>query len=149
MQNGLLMAKLRTNKGLSQREMANILNITLSVYKLYEACVRPMKIEELNCFSNYFKISLNTLLGFSNDGHFYEARPIDYKYMRFSMKYVRKINRITQKNLAKELKVSIPTISRFEKHPEAINASYLYDFASKFHVSVDYICGKTLKKEVL
>ena len=37
MQNGELMAKLRDENGLSQRQMANILNVTLTVYKLYEA----------------------------------------------------------------------------------------------------------------
>lgn len=149
MQNGELMAKLRDENGLSQRQMANILNVTLTVYKLYEAGVRPMKLEELNQFSNYFHLSLNTLLGFSECMNFCEATPIDYKYLRFSMKYVRKIHRVTQKDLAKELRVSVPTVSRYEKHPEDLNASYLHDFAKRFLVSADYICGKTLKKEVL
>ena len=108
-----------------------------------------MKIEELNQFSNYFKISLNTLLGLSNSLRNVKPSQIDYKYLRFSMKYVRKIHRVTQKDLAKEFDVSIPTVARFEKHPEDMNANYLRCFALKFHVSVDYICGKTLKKEVL
>ena len=41
------------------------------------------------------------------------------------------------------------TISKYEKDPSNINANYLYLFAKKFNISIDYICGKTLKKEVL
>lgn len=149
MQNGLLMAKLRCNQGLSQRDVAQHLKVALTVYKLYEANIRAMKIEELNHFSNYFRISLNTLLGISNNLSIVKPTQIDYKYLRFCMKYIRKIHRITQKDLAKEFHVSIPTVARFEKHPENLNAAYLRDFALKFHVSVDYICGKTIKKEVL
>ena len=58
-------------------------------------------------------------------------------------------NKMTQKELAKEFKVSIPTIAHYEKYPESLKVDYLRNFALKFHVSVDYICGKTLKKEVL
>ena len=149
MQNGALIAKIRTDRGLSQREVAHDLKIALTVYKLYETNVRAMNIEDLNKLSNYFKISLNTLLGLSDNLKFFGNFDIDYKYLKFSLKYVRKIHRVSQKELSKDLKVSIQTISKFEKHPEDTNASYLRAFALKFHVSVDYICGKTLKKEVL
>ena len=58
MQNGALIAKIRTDRGLSQREVAHDLKIALTVYKLYETNVRAMNIEDLNKLSNYFKISL-------------------------------------------------------------------------------------------
>ena len=149
MQNGLLISKIRTEKNLSQHDMEQILNLTLTAYKLYESNVRPMKIDELNKISNYFKISLNTLLGLSDNLTEFGPFDLDYKYLKFSLKYVRKIHRVTQRELAKELNVSIPTIAHYEKHPESLKVDYLRAFALKFHVSVDYICGKTLKKEVL
>lgn len=149
MQNGMLISKIRTDYGLSQKDMANYLNINLASYKLYETNIRPMKIRELNKLSDYFKISLNTLLNLSNNVSKINLFNIDYKYLKFSLKYVRKIHRVTQKKLAEEFKISVPTIARYEKNPENINAIYLYNFAKKFHISIDYICGKTLKKEVL
>ena len=149
MQNGLLISQIRTKQGLSQKDVARHLNTSLTVYKMYEANVRAMKIVELNELSNYFKVSLNCLLGISNNLKIRNSFDIDYKYLRFSLKYVRKIHRVTQKELAKELKVSIPTVAHYEKHQEEMNAQYLKAFALKFHISVDYICGKTLKKEVL
>lgn len=149
MQNGMLISKIRTDYGLSQKDMANYLNINLASYKLYETNIRPMKIRELNKLSDYFKISLNTLLSLSNNVSKINLFNIDYKYLKFSLKHVRKIHRVTQKKLAEEFKISVPTIARYEKNPENINAIYLYNFAKKFHISIDYICGKTLKKEVL
>ena len=67
MQDGMLISKLRSEHNLSQKDMARFLKVTLSSYKLYEANIRPMRIEELNQLSNYFKISLNTLLGLSKN----------------------------------------------------------------------------------
>ncbi len=149
MQNGLLISKMRTERKLTQKDIARYLNVTLTVYKLYEANIRPMKIQELNRLSNYFKVSLNALLGLSNNIDEFTPFELDYKYLKFSLRYVRRIHRVTQKQLAKEFNVSIPTIAYYEKHPEVLKADYLKLFAEKFHVSVDYICGKTLKKEVL
>lgn len=149
MQNGLLIARIRTNLNLSQKNVANYLNVPLASYKLFESSIRPMKIRELNILSDFFKISLNTLLSLSTNTSNLNLQQIDYKYLKFSLKYVRKINRVTQKDLASEFKLSVPTIARYEKNPLNVNACYLYNFAKKFHVSIDYICGKTLKKEVL
>lgn len=149
MQNGTLMADIRKKLKLTQLDVSRYLKITLSTYKLYETGQRPMKIGELNALSDYFKVSLNTLLGISYNMTVQDLAAIDYKYMRFSLKYIRKINRVTQKELAKEFKVSLPMIGYLEKYPENMKADYLYKFIKKFHVSADYICGKTLKKEVL
>ena len=149
MQNGILIAQLRTKKGISQDEMAQWLNIGLTTYKSLEANARPMSIQTLNDLSNYFRVTLNALLGLSQNLKEVDPFDIDYKYLRFSLKYVRRRNRVTQKELAQDLSLSVSSIAQYEKHPEKLNAYYLYRFAQRFHVSVDYICGKTLKKEVL
>ena len=149
MQDGMLISKLRSEHNLSQKDMARFLKVTLSSYKLYEANIRPMRIEELNQLSNYFKISLNTLLGLSKNINEFGPFDLYFKYLKFSLKYVRKIHRVTQQELAEEFKISIPTIHRYESNPQNLKVDYLHFFATKFHVSIDYICGKTLKKEVL
>ena len=149
MQNGDLIFEMRLKYGMTQREVAHHLRIALTVYKLYESGIRPMKIDELNRMSNLIHISLNALLGISENLDFCGNEEIDYKYLKFSLRYIRRINRISQKELAKELKVSVPTVAKLEKHPEDATASYLKAFAEYFDISVDYICGKTMKKEVL
>ena len=149
MQDGLLISKLRVEHQKTIKEMARYLNIGVSPYKRYEAGLKPMRLQELNALSNYFQISLNTLLGLSHNMKECGSFDIDYKYLRFSLRYVRRMQRITQKELAKDLHVSPPTVARYERNPELLKVDYLLKFAKRFSVSVDYICGKTLKKEVL
>lgn len=150
MQNSNLIATLRVKKGLTQKDMATLLKVSHSVYKLYESNLRIMRLAELNYLSNLFNISLNSLLGISTNPLSFNIKPdIDYKYLKFSLRFVRRRNRITAKDLAKEFHMSAATISRYEHHPEYTSITYLYLFAKKFQVSIDYICGKTLKKEIL
>ena len=56
MQNNIILASYRTKNNLSQNEMADIIKCGYSTYKLYENGLLPMKLEELNAFSNYFDI---------------------------------------------------------------------------------------------
>lgn len=149
MQNGNLLISLRNKKKLTQQDLANYLNVSLKTYQLYEENVRTMKLEELNLLSNFYGVSFNYLMGLSNSLNYYNTRiNIDYKYLRFSLRYVRRLARVTVKDFSKKVHVSVSTISNYEKNPRKVNITYLYAFAKYFHVSLDYICGKTLKKEV-
>ena len=120
-------------KKLTLSDVADELKVTLKTYSLYEQGLWPMPLEELNHLSNYYKISLNALLGLTNREYYYNTeKKIDYKYLRFSLRYVRRMNRVPIYLLAKEFHMAHNTIIKYER----------------FKVSCDYICGKTLKKEV-
>ncbi len=150
MQTGLIIASLRINNNITQQQMADILGISLTSYKLYETDVRNIKLNHLNIISNYFRVSLNYLLNISKKKISVNTEEfIDFKYLKFSLKLIRRRNRINQRELAQEFHMSVGTLSRYENNLCSISIIYLYQFALKFHVSVDYICGKTLKKEIL
>ena len=147
MQNNLILATYRVENKITLKKMAKILNVSLSTYKLYETGIVPMKLEELNTFCNYFNLSLNYLLNFTNIPNADNFRTsIDYKYLKFSLRLFRRQARITQKELAKEFNVSIYSISKYEKDAKHVSLNYLYLFAKKFKVSADYLCGKTLDR---
>jgi len=148
MQNGLLIATLRTKKNLTQEDIATYLKVSLPAYKLYEVNLRAMKLEKLNMLSNLFNISLNSLLNVSKNLYSHnENQNIDYNYLGFSLTFIRKRNKLSQKDISTMFNISIPTISKYEKKPETVPITYLYQFAKKFNISIDYICGKTLNKE--
>lgn len=150
MQDGFRIANLRIEKGLSQKDMAKILGIGITTYKKYEAGASIMKLEQINIISNMFDASIDYLLGLTNKIDCQKiSSEIDYKYLRFSLKYHRRMKRIEQIKLAKDFKVSTSTISSYEKFAYNISAAYLVQFAKRFYISIDYICGKTMKKEVL
>lgn len=150
MQNGELMATLRIKRNMSQNEMAKIIGISLSTYKLYETNMRIMKLNDLNCVSNYFNVSLDSLLALTkNTVNSSVFREINYNRLKFNLIFIRKRNHFKQSDLAKILNVSKATIIKYEKNPHNVNVYYLYLFAKTFNVSIDFICGKSEKKEIL
>lgn len=150
MQNDLILATLRIEKKLSQKELAIILNVSLSTYKLYELGATPMSIEEINYLSNYYEVSLDYLLGFSKvKRKKMIQKSINYHFLSIYICYLRKKAHISQKKLAQEFGISFITVSRYEHGSKAINLTYISQISKKFHISVDYLCGKSLKKEIL
>ena len=60
--NGNKLKSLRENKGLLQKELADILNISLSSISMYERGERQPDNETLKKISNYFNVSTDYLL---------------------------------------------------------------------------------------
>ncbi len=56
---------------------------------------------------------------------------------------LRKDNRLTQKDLARILKVSVATISHYESETNLPDAAMLVKIADYFGVSIDYLMGRT------
>ncbi len=151
MQNGLRIANLRVANNLSQIDIAKILNLSLTVYKKYELNEACMKLEQLNIIANMFNVSLDYLLGLSNYSQVQKkiSDEIDYKYLRFSLKYQRRMKRIKQAEIAKNFNMATQTVHNYEKFAKNMSVNYLIQFAKRFKISIDYICGKTLQKEIL
>ncbi len=149
MQDGTLISILRQNKDIKQIDIARLLKVSLSTYKLYEANLRVMKLPELNILSNYFNVSINALLGLTKDTNsFNESVIVNYKFLKYNIKILRKRYNLKQADLAKDFNMSINTISKFECEPRHINSVYLYKLAKKFDISIDFICGKTLERDI-
>jgi len=60
---GEILRKLREEKGLSQKDLANYLKISRQAYNHYEAEKREPSYETLKALSNYFEVSTDYLLG--------------------------------------------------------------------------------------
>ena len=109
-----------------------------------------MKLETLNKLSNYYQVSLNSLLNLSSKTYSFNThKEINYKYFSLNLKIIRQKNHISASQLAKEFNFSVTTIYKYENNPQEISLTYLYLYAQKFNISIDYLCCKTLKKEIL
>lgn len=147
MQNGINLAKLRIKNCLTFNELALVLNVSLSSYKLYENGTIPMSLEEINILSSYYNVSFDYLLGLSKKtekNHF--RKSIDYRYLNFSLRYLRKMSKLSQKDLAEDFNYSISSISRFERNGKQVTLDYLIKMAKRFNISSDYLCGKSIEK---
>lgn len=143
MQKGKIIKKLRQEKNISQRKMAEILNLSLSMYKLYEGEIIPIPLSKLNEISNYFNASLDYLTGLSKIKKTSNLNSnINYYHLSLNLKIIRKRNKLTQKELAKILNVSTRSIARYETNSQNIPINFLYNYAKLFCISLDYLCKK-------
>lgn len=144
MQNGLLLSSLRISNGFTQRQMANYLGVSLNTYKGYENESYPMNVTSLNLISSKFKISIDYLLKLTNKNTYnnnFKDR-INYRFLSSELKRIRTYYGYTQESLGYLFKMSTSAIRNYENKVCLVNAFYLYCFAKKFDVSVDYLCGK-------
>jgi len=58
---------LRVKKGLTQKQMAEFLNITSNAYQNYEYDKREMNIKSLTALADYFDTSIDYLIGRSDN----------------------------------------------------------------------------------
>lgn len=64
---GLRLLELRQSHNLTQKQLCENLNIGRSTYSYFETGSRLPDIETLVMFANYYEISVDQLLGLSND----------------------------------------------------------------------------------
>lgn len=64
---GLRLLELRQSHNLTQKQLCENLNIGRSTYSYFETGSRLPDIETLVMFANYYKISVDQLLGLTND----------------------------------------------------------------------------------
>ena len=136
--------KLREEKNLKQYELANILNIYKGLYNQYEKEYEIIPIKHLNTLCNYFNVSFDYIFGFTHDLNYPNMlKEIDTKKSGTRLKEFRKEHKITQTILGDELNCSYGTIAGYEIGRYLIATPFLYTICKKFHISADYLLGKT------
>lgn len=63
------MRELREDNDLTQKEVASVLKVAQTTYSQYELYKRPMPIECLVKLCEYYNVSSDYLLGFTNKKH--------------------------------------------------------------------------------
>ena len=140
----LRMQEVRIMNNVSQLDVAQILNISKFTYSHYETQDAIIPLKHLLKFCNYFDISVDYILGFTNDLSYPKMiKNEDSVLIANNLKKFRKLSHITQNVLAKELNVNQSTISEYEKGNKLISTPNLYRLCKKYNISADYLLGKT------
>ncbi len=140
---------LRTRNNLTMKQMADILDISFNTYKSKKEKIINLNIAELNKCSNYFKIPMDTLMGFSNNLEFnIISREIDYNHLHYYLKFFRKRNKQTIKELADILNVSYGTINNLKYQTTTIKVILLKSFCQNYQISMDFLCGKSFDRMI-
>lgn len=138
---------LRKNNKLTQIDMANILGVEKSSISKYENNVNTPDIKSLIKLSNYFEISLDSLV--DNSFELCEDEKNFSLMLSDRIKECRLELRYNQPELARILNVTKQTISNWEKGVRIPDAHTLLRLSDLFNCSVDYMLGKTNNKNNL
>ncbi len=140
---GMVLEELREAAELKRKDIAKILNISNSLYSRYEKEIQIMPIEHLNTLANYYKVSLDYLFNLTKTNNYSKVNNINIKLASERLKAFRKEFNLTQSKLATLLNTSHSVISEYEHGKKLISTPFIYTIAKKYHLSIDYLLGKT------
>jgi len=140
---------IREDHDLSQKEMANILNVNRSTYSLWELGINIIPIKYLSRFSDYFNYSIDYTLGLTNIKSTNIKKGFSIITLGKNLKEIRIKNNLSQENIAAILNVSQACIARYEKGLIEISTSNLYKFSKEFNISISKLCGKEKEIKIL
>ena len=141
---------IREEKELTQKEVADILRVSRSVYAMWEVEKDIIPLLRLNDFCNYFNVSLDYALGFTKNIEYkYVSKEINKNIIKERLKNLRIKNNLTQEELASILKITRSLISKYETGTNLILTSFLMEYAKYFNISVDYLVGRIDKQLLL
>lgn len=141
---GEKLKSLREEDNVKQKKLAEILNISRSLYGRYETEHETIPIKHLIVLCNYFKVSMDYILGFTTlrKYNFNSGDIINKDIVAKRLKEFRKNQKITQVELANILKVNQSTIAEYERGTNIIATPFLYTICKKYKVSSDYLLGR-------
>ena len=141
--------EIREDHDLSQKQMAEILNINRSTYSLWELGINIIPLKELCNFADYFKISLDYILNISNYKNSKNyVEKLNLETLGYNMKKIRIQNHLSQEEIADIIGVTQACVNKYEKGKITISVPVLYAFCKNFDISINHLCGKT-KEEII
>jgi len=142
------MKEIREEAGLKQKDIADTMGVTKGSYSMWECGVDTIPLRRLNQFCNYFNVSIDYVVGFSDKKKYSNAKPdIKLKITGENLKKIRTKKGLTQTAIADELNINQPTWNRYENSKTLILTVVLVQLAKKYQYSIDKILGKDKEKD--
>lgn len=134
---------LREDKDLTQEQLGKALNVSRVAISQWESNKEIISLTKLNMYSNYFNVSLDYIVGLSDEKQTNNLNiKLDKKLIGTRLQEFRNKFNITQEQLANELNTSHSTISAYESGKTLILTGFAYTIAKKYNISLDWLCGK-------
>ena len=131
---------IREDKDITQEQMSSIMGVNRSTYSMWEIGLSFMSVEQLCNFANYFRYSIDYVLGLSNNRKCNINKEFSYKILGENIKKLRIKNNYSQSYLANKMKVTQACIVRWEKGITKISLPNLYELAKFFNVTLSDMC---------
>lgn len=135
---GRRIKELRTENGLTQQELAKILNVSSMSISFYENEQRKPDSEFIIACSRFFDVSTDYLLRKTYKRRI--AREERFGAFSKRLKHVRELKGISQRQAAEDLKISPQNLSYYENGRDA-GYGLLVRMARYYDVTVEYLIG--------
>ena len=127
--------KLRKEKGLTQADLAKVLNTNQSQYGKYENGKTNLSIENAQILSEFFGVTLSYLLGFDDDSCI-----VGSKKMTPFQSLVRDRN-LSLKEISEATGIGYSTLGNYNQGSRSPNAKNAQILSEYFGVSIPYLLG--------
>lgn len=141
---------LREENDLTQQDMAIILGVSRVAVSQWETTKEIIPLDKLNIYANHFQVSMDYIIGLSNVKNSNIIKnDLSFNDIGKRLRAIRRKFKLTQINLAQYLNTSHSTISAYETGKTLILTTFAYQICLKYHISLDWLCGKTKKVGIL
>ena len=137
--------EIRTYEGLTQQNIADILNVKRATYAGWETGKDIMPLRQLNKVANNYQISLDYLTGLSDNDQKMKSKlndEINVETVAKNLKQYRKENHLTQTDVVEALQTTQSNIHKYETGKCLITTMYALEFAKQFSYSLDELLGR-------
>lgn len=130
----------------TQEELASVLNVKRATYADWENHRSIIPLKHLNTLSNFYKLSIDYILGLSSKNNFCEIKALNIKKINANFKTIRLDNKLTKVEFANSLHISEGLVRAYENNLCIISTHVAYDLAKKYNISIDWLLGKSNSK---
>lgn len=135
--------EIREENSLKQFEVARKLNVSRSVYGMWEVEQDIIPIRRLNDFCNEFNVSFDYVLELTDIKNYPDStKEIDINKLKVRLTTLRKNAKMTQDKLSNKLEITRSLISKYEHNTNLILTTYLLSYSKYFNISSDYLVGR-------
>jgi len=139
--------KLRDEKDLLKKEMANIIGVVESVYCEWENEKLSIPTKRIYQLANFFEVNIDYMIGISSERIQIKTNDkIDIKLAALRLKEIRNSLNMTMRDLAEKFNTSSSAISNYENGKFLILSPFLIELCKFGNYSVDWVLGRTNKK---
>ncbi len=136
--------ELRELHDLHQKDIASILKIDRRTYSGWETGKVTIPLIHLNELCNYYKVSMDYIVGLSNNKNTIKfSKELNKTLIGKRILDLRNKHKLTQKDLASLLNTTSSTICSYENGNTLLLTSFAYQICIKYNLSMDFLCGRT------
>ena len=134
----------RENMDLKQKDIAEIFGVNFSTVSGWETGKDTIPLERLVEYANHFNFSLDYLFGVTkNNDTSYLSLKLDLDIIAQNLRQIRKLNNMTQEEVAKKINTSQANYAHYENSVYLIPTAFLYNLTEIYKpFSIDKLLGR-------